>query len=372
MTELYIHIPFCKSRCIYCAFYSTTLSHMSGRYVDALGREMDMRHKEADTITSIYIGGGTPSQLSGIELHRLFGYIYNVYEISPDAEITIECNPDDISDDFAAVLSALPVNRVSMGAQTFSDRRLHFINRRHDAAQVASAVSRLRHNGIGNISIDLMYGFPGETVKAWEKDIDRAVALGVEHISAYALTIEEDTPLGKMLDEGKVDETDEELLRDMYYLLTDKLADAGFEHYEISNFALKRHYRSRHNSGYWNGTPYIGIGAAAHSFDGHRTRRWNVGSLTKYLEGMENGTPDYEEERLDNAMVYEDTVMLRLRTCEGINIEYDILEPELRKYCLHHAQKYIADGLLSFDGANLKLTRKGLFVSDMITRELFL
>ena len=245
MAGLYIHIPFCASRCIYCGFYSTTHLDLRQRYIDAVCREMTLRPLPLDigrSIDTIYLGGGTPSQLTIGQLRQLFIYINKVYG-SGAQEITIECNPDDVTDQYAEALAQLGINRVSMGAQTFNDERLRFLHRRHTAAQVPMAVQRLRDAGIGNISIDLMYGFPGETLADWQRDIDAALALDVEHLSAYCLMIEEGTPLYELINKG--DALNEELERQMYELLIDQMTRGSYEHYEISNFA-KPGFRSRH------------------------------------------------------------------------------------------------------------------------------
>ena len=374
MAGIYIHIPFCKSRCIYCAFYSTTDPSLRQRYVDAVCREMELRGERRD-IQTIYLGGGTPSQLTADQLLQLFIYINKVYKLPPPSggvgggvEVTIECNPDDITPEYAEALSQLPVNRVSMGAQTFDDQRLHFLHRRHTANQVQQAVSRLREAGICNISIDLMYGFPGETLSQWERDIDSALSLDVEHLSAYCLSIEEGTPLYKLhkRDGSFCVICDEETERQMYYLLIDRLTAAGYEHYEISNFA-KPGFRSRHNSSYWTDVPYIGLGAAAHSYD-RQQRRWNIDDINTYIKGIENGEPAYDYELIDDTTRYNDRVMLALRTCEGLDLQS--LTPADRNYLLPLADRYIADGLLSNDGRRLRLTRNGLFVSDMVISDL--
>ena len=301
MAGIYIHIPFCKSRCIYCGFYSTTGLELRQRYVDALCQEMETHPfplPEGMGIDTIYLGGGTPSQLTMDQLRQIFIYINKVYSLPSiqggaggGSEVTIECNPDDVTDEFAEGLTILPVNRVSMGVQTFSDERLRFLHRRHTAAQAVEAVARLRKAGIRNISIDLMYGFPSETLDDWQHDIEAAISLHVEHLSAYCLMIEEGTPLYRM----QTDPINEELERQMYYTLIDRLEAAGYEHYEISNFAHPG-YRSRHNSSYWKGTPYIGLGAAAHSYDGKSCRRWNVSDIHQYIEGIEKGQPCFEQE----------------------------------------------------------------------------
>ena len=374
MTGLYIHIPFCKSRCIYCAFYSTTAEQMKQAYVDAVCREMELRkavyEKEGKdvgkTLATVYLGGGTPSQLSPTQLQQLFDTIARHYDVIDDAEITIECNPDDVTEAFAELLRSLPVNRVSMGAQTFDDDRLQFIHRRHTSEQVTTAIQRLREKGIHNISIDLMYGFPEETLEEWEYDIQQALALNVEHISAYALTYEEGTPLYRLLEEGKVKEIDEERSLAMYDRLIDRLQEAGYEHYEISNFSRKG-WRSRHNSSYWQLVPYIGIGAAAHSYDGRR-RQWNIADINSYINHIQQGIVPAEGELLDKDSRYNDHVMLALRTCEGLDLS--TLDSDERSYCEETAKKFVLDGLLVKTDNHLRLSRKGLFVSDMIMSEL--
>ena len=411
MAGIYIHIPFCRSRCIYCGFYSTTALDLRQRYVDALCREMEIRGtrkeeggtRNEEEIETIYLGGGTPSQLSAAQLHQIFEAIYiynNVYgqNISPSSfllppsstkEITIEVNPDDVTDEYAAALRQLPVNRVSMGIQTFDDQRLRFLHRRHTARQAIETVSILRAAGIRNLSIDLMYGFPGETLSDWQSDIDSALALNVEHISAYCLMIEEGTPLHRMLQhngdcplceqrselQGDCPQcVDEETERSMYYTLIDRLIAAGYEHYEISNFA-RPGFRSRHNSSYWNGTPYIGLGAAAHSYD-IQSRRWNIADINAYIEGIERGERLFEEELLDDDTRYNDAVTVGLRTCEGIDL--NTLPKKYRDYCMKNARRYLDDGLLELsvvgdaESPTLHLTRRGLFVSDMVMSDLMM
>ena len=379
MAGIYIHIPFCKSRCIYCGFYSTTGLELRQRYVDAVCQEMENRppfpSKERERIETIYLGGGTPSQLTIEQLRQLLIYINKVYglPLHKDGtvwrhEITIEVNPDDVTPEYAAALQHLGINRVSMGAQTFDDRRLRFLHRRHSAAQVPEAVSILHQAGIQNISVDLMYGFPDETFNDWDADITQALALNVEHLSAYCLIIEEGTPLYEQLKvKSEKYRVDEELERQMYYHLIDRLETAGYEHYEISNFA-RPGFRSRHNSSYWNGTPYIGLGAAAHSFDGHSCRRWNVSDIRQYIHGIENGQPCFEQEVLDEDTRYNDTLTVALRTRDGLDLNK--LSERHRNYCLHEAQHYIDDRLLNLQDHHLALTKAGLFVSDMIISNL--
>lgn len=372
---LYIHIPFCASRCIYCGFYSTVRPELHDRYVDALCREMLLlRDRMADdpiSLSTIYLGGGTPSQLSAANLHKLFDYIYKVFPVDRHAEVTMECNPDDIR---RHMFRHLPVNRVSMGAQTFNDDRLRFLHRRHTASEVRRAVETLRLDGIGNISVDLMFGFPDETLADWLADIRCALALRPEHLSAYGLMIEEGTPLYRLWEQGTIQEADEQLSLDMYDQLVDQLTAAGYEHYEISNFALLPHghqgaspYRSRHNSSYWHDVPYIGLGAAAHSYD-RLTRHWNPSNIMQYIEAIEGGTLPYEEEHIDPDTHYDDLVTTALRTREGIDL--NMLDERHRTFLLRNASGYINRQLLRVDGHHLSLTRQGINISSTIMSDL--
>lgn len=373
MAGIYIHIPFCKSRCIYCGFYSTTLLDLRKKYINAVCREMELRKNYIrEPFSTIYLGGGTPSLLDEAELTQLFLYINNVYDVDRNAEITMECNPDDITPEFTNMLSRLPINRVSMGAQTFADSRLRLLHRRHNSDEVKHAVKLLREAGIKNISIDLMFGFPDESLSQWKEDISAALALNVEHISAYSLMYEEDTPLWKMLDTGKVKEIDEELSLTMFKELVCQLTDAGYEHYEISNFA-RPGYRSRHNSNYWHQVPYIGLGAAAHSFD-LNSRQWNVADLKLYIEEINNGIIPMEREELDNDTTFNDIITTALRTSDGINL--NALETRLgkryRNTLISAAGKHLEQGLLEIRHDRLRLTSEGIFISDMVMSDLMI
>lgn len=385
MAGLYIHVPFCKSRCIYCGFYSTTSLAQRENYVDALCREMELRPAPEALggnypISTLYLGGGTPSLLTREQLLKLFHGIENSYGQhllhSPHQamEITMECNPDDVTDEFCETLSMLPINRISMGAQTFDENRLRFLHRRHQASEVAAAVERLRAIGINNISIDLMFGFPQETLPQWQEDLDAAISLGVEHISAYSLMYEEGTPLYKLREKGTIEEINEETSRQMYDSLIQRLTAAGYEHYEISNFA-KPGYRSRHNSSYWHEEPYIGIGAAAHSY--HRgkevKRSWNIANLKEYCSKIEtegNATEDYEI--LDIDTQYNDLIATSLRTSDGIDIEHMRKEfgADRAQTLVQEAAPIIERGLLQLKDGHLSLTREGLYISDDVMSDL--
>lgn len=371
MAGIYVHIPFCKSRCIYCDFYSTTFSERQDDYVRAVLQEFDSRkaYLGSDRIETLYIGGGTPSQLSEHNIETLYDGIMSIADCSNVVESTFECNPDDITPHLARTLSLMGVNRISMGAQSFSDSRLRFLRRRHSADQVRDAVRILREHGIGNISIDLIFGFPNETLEQWKTDISEALRLDVEHISAYSLMYEEGTPLYTMMKKGLIHEIDEEMSRDMYYTLIDILEEAGYEHYEISNFA-RAGYRSKHNGNYWNGTPYIGLGAGAHSYD-RTSRQWNVSDMDEYMDTyiykVEEGKMCFERETLDEATRYNDMITTALRTREGIDTES---MPQFKDFLMYNAQPLIDRGMLAVEGKRLHLTRKGLFLSDDVMSDL--
>ena len=373
---LYIHVPFCKSRCIYCDFYSTTCGADQRReYVEALMHEMQCRHDYlgATTLSSAYIGGGTPSTLSADELGRIFGAINRHWALASDSEVTLEANPDDITADYARALAALPVNRVSMGVQTFNDESLRFLHRRHSAAQVYEAIDRLLAAGIDNLSIDLIYGLPGQTLEQWQQDLDKALALPVSHLSAYALIYEEGTALYRLREQGKAAEASDELSLQMFETLMDKAAEAGFRHYEISNFALP-HCEARHNSGYWSGMHYLGLGPAAHSYNG-TGRQWNTPDLSAYLkaDGDTATAGLITTEALTPRIRQEETLLTRLRTARGLDLaafRRDFGQQALDAL-LARALPYINNGTLVLKGETLTLSRKGIFISDGIISSLF-
>ncbi|MDR0962298.1 MAG: radical SAM family heme chaperone HemW, partial [Mediterranea sp.] len=278
-----------------------------------------------------------------------------------------EANPDDLTEEYVAMLRTLPFNRISIGIQTFNDEMLQLLGRRHTARQAIEAVERCRRKGFNNLSIDLMYGLPGETDRQWNADLQQALSLNAEHLSAYHLTYEKDTPLYRMTHLPRVDE--ESSVR-FFTTLIDTLAAGGYEHYEISNFC-KPGFHSRHNSAYWQGVPYLGCGASAHSFDG-TSRRWNIASLDRYITGIEQRHPYYETEQLDLSTRYNEYIMTGLRTKPGIRTaEIEArFGTSLRSYCQKQAAPYIESGKLSFTGGQLSLTREGIFVSDGIISDL--
>lgn len=372
MAGIYIHIPFCKRRCIYCDFFSTTQSEKKSEYVHALVRELEIRKDYLDNeeIETIYLGGGTPSQLSQEELEEIFAHIYKVYKVTPDAEITLEANPDDLTPEYVSMLRGLPINRISMGIQTFQEETLKLLHRRHTAQQAIEAFKRCREAGFQNISIDLMYGLPGETLETWEQDLQQAIALHPEHISAYHLIYEEGTTLWNLREQNKVEEAEEELSLTLFKTLIERLTKAGYQHYEISNFCLPG-LHSRHNSSYWTGKKYLGCGPSAHSFDG-TSRQWNVSSLDKYLEGIRTGQLDFEIEDLDLYTRYNDFVITSIRTCWGMPLSQlrTNYGENLYNYCLRMAKPHIQQGVLEIKEDTLKLTSEGIFISDGIMSDL--
>ena len=333
MAGIYIHIPFCKQRCSYCAFYSTTLYNIRDRYVDALCKEITMRKEYAGrtTIETIYLGGGTPSTLTMEHLQKICNTIYSTHKVSSTAEVTIECNPDDLTPEFLAQLKQLPFNRISMGVQSFNDTQLKRLGRRHNADKAREAVHNARAAGYENISIDLIFALPGSTLSAWEHDLDSAIALHPDHLSAYNLTYEEGTPL---------------------------------------HFALPGR-ESRHNSSYWNDTPYIGCGAAAHSYNG-TSRQWNIADIKEYIKGIENNNPNFEIEHLSEEERYNDTILTRLRTADGLPLAWmkERFSDRLNRHLQRTAEKEIALGNLKEENGHLSLTEKGIFISDAVIREL--
>lgn len=373
--NLYLHIPFCASRCSYCDFYTLTGQRLRQDFLPALLTELRLRRSElpaGERIQHIYLGGGTPSQLSIAELRQLFDTIGALYPTDFTGEITIECNPDDVTEDYARGLASLPINRVSMGVQSFFDEDLHFLNRRHTSAQVDEAIRHLRQAGITNLSIDLIYGLPHQTLAKWEENIDRFLSLSIPHLSAYHLIYEEGTALTRLVELGKVQPVSEDDSLTFFETLIRRLKEAGYQHYEISNFALPD-LHAQHNTGYWQGVPYLGLGPSAHSFDGHRTRTFNRPSLKEYTTALLAESLPQEVERLTDEELQHEYVLTRLRTQWGIPLaEYaerfgEASLQELRRL----ASPHLSRGTLLEQAGVLRLTEAGIFVSDGIFADLF-
>jgi oxygen-independent coproporphyrinogen-3 oxidase len=368
---MYIHIPFCKQACHYCDFHFSTLVKKKPEMVEAISKELQLRKKEiSGEVETIYFGGGTPSLLSAEELQQIFDIINDHYEVTKDPEITLEANPDDLSEEKLKMLAASSVNRLSIGVQSFFEEDLKLINRAHNSAEALESI-QMAKKYFENISIDLIYGIPGMSNDRWKENLSIALELRVPHISSYALTVEPRTALKSMIEKGKVAPVEEEAAKEQYEIMIDILSVAGFDNYEFSNFG-KPGFFSRNNTAYWYGKPYLGIGPSAHSFDGFH-RKWNVSNNTLYIKALQKGEIPAEIEKLSVTDRYNELVMTRLRTKWGILV--DEVERSFGKkykdYLLREAAGLIEDGMLEWDQERLKVSKKGKFLSDGIAADLF-
>lgn len=372
MSGIYIHIPFCKTKCTYCDFYSNADFDMKARVLQAMCSEIhDRRNYLSDkNIATIYFGGGTPSTLSSEEMAFLLSEIKKHFTVLDDAEITMEANPDDLSLDYLKSLRKIGINRLSIGIQSFDNEQLAFIQRRHDVDGAVNAVKQAQQAGFDNISIDLIYGLPNQTLQSWQAQLNKAFTLDVQHFSAYGLTYETNTALWKQLQQGKVTATDDETMIKMYEMLVEKCAENGFEQYEISNFA-KAGLRSKHNSSYWQQVPYLGIGPSAHSYDGN-SRQWNVSNMLAYCKNIESNQPYFEREQLTENDQFNDYVMVRLRTIEGIDLNFvkEKFDEKRLQLLLKSSKKHIHNQLLIHQNNFLSLTQAGILVSNQIIEDL--
>ena len=376
MAGLYLHVPFCSSKCSYCAFYSVTNNQLKQDYIEAICKELYLRkqffkdihfknNQFKPLVNTVYFGGGTPSCLDEYAFEKIFNAIYDCFGNSFE-EVTIECNPDDITLSYAKILKKY-ANRISLGIQTFNNDQLKLINRRHNAEEAIRAVDIIKEVGISNISIDLIFGFPKETLTDWLFDIDQAIKLNVQHVSAYSLMFEEGTKLYHLLKKKKIEQISEELSVEMYDVLIDKLSEAGLAQYEISNFA-KPGFESRHNSSYWNETPYLGVGPSAHSYN-LLTRSWNVSNVSQYIKSISKDILPFDEELIDDITRYNDLVTTALRTKKGILL--NSLQGDFSRYILEQSSGFIKEGMIMKTTDNrLALTRKGYYISDAIMAEL--
>jgi len=341
-------------------------------YLSALLKEMEMQkdYLDSEPLETIYFGGGTPSQLSAADFESIFEHIFYLFPVEKDMEITLEANPDDMTEEYVSSLQSLPFNRISMGIQSFHEDDLRFLNRRHTAKQAKQAVSLCKEKGFHNISIDLIYGLPNQSIEAWQRNLNEAIQLDIPHISAYHLIYEEGTKLNKLKEEGKVNTIDEEVSESQFIALIDTLQGAGYEHYEISNFA-KPGYISKHNSSYWLGNKYLGLGPSAHSYNGEN-RQWNVLSLRDYLQGIDDHKLNIQLDFLTDESKYNDYIITGLRTMWGISLSHIMTEfgRDKLNYCLKQATPFIDRGLLRRFDDKLLLSRDGIFISDSIMSDL--
>lgn len=347
-------------------------NHLIDKYIDALLVEAVLRKNElnSETITTVYLGGGTPSLLSITQLSKLMNGLKKVFDFSDVEEFTIEVNPDDVTADYIHQAKSHGINRVSMGVQSFSDEDLRFINRRHTAMQATDAIHIIKKAGIDNISIDLIYGIPGQNIEIWKNNVDTAISLSVQHISAYTLMYEKGTRLSVMRSLGKITEVDEDVVTAMYDYLVAQLKSNGYTHYEISNFALPG-FHSRHNSSYWNLTPYLGLGVAAHSFDG-TVRRYNPSNLKKYLDALGEGKLCVEVENITKSERYDEYVMLRLRTADGIDADEltHRFGEEYYQFFIEKAKPLFSEVFLINENGRYYIPENHIMISDNITCDL--
>ena len=368
MAGIYLHIPFCKQACHYCNFHFTTSLRGKNELVAALLSEMSLRkdYLENEPIETIYFGGGTPSLLEIEDMRLQIERIFSTYSVMPDAEITIETNPDDITAQKLIAWKKLGINRLSIGIQSFFDDDLKWLNRAHNAVQ-ATAGLHLAMTYFDNISIDLIYGIPLLTNIKWKDNVNRAIDYNLPHLSCYALTVEPKTPLYKMIRERRMPDIDPGKQSEQFLLLMQWMGEGGYEHYEISNFA-KPGFRSRHNSSYWEGRKYIGIGPSAHSFDGI-SRQWNVSNNHVYTDALNRDVTTFEKEILTPIQQINEYIMTSLRTIEGLNLQ--LVDETLRGELQGASKKYVERGLIEEKQNHLKLTKEGKLLADGIAADLF-
>jgi oxygen-independent coproporphyrinogen-3 oxidase len=371
MAGIYIHIPFCKKLCFYCDFYHVVSTGDNSSFIDALLKEATLRkdYLGEDSVSTIYIGGGTPSVFSVKDLGTILDHINKFFTVTEDCEITIELNPDDVDDTYLEGLKNLNVNRISLGIQSWRDTDLKLLNRRHDSARAVKALKETLNAGFKNVTIDLIYGIPGMSLKDWESNLDFTFSFDIKHLSAYHLTFEPGTVFGKMLERGDISEIDEDDSAAQFNLLIEKAELAGFIHYEISNFA-KPGYFSLHNSNYWKQVNYLGLGPSAHSFNGY-SRQWNLRDLKGYIKSVNEGKSFFESEELDIKKRFNEYIMTSLRTMWGIDLDYieGMFEKEGYDYVVNLSGKFRNYGLMKLEKNSLVLTNQGKLISDNIISE---
>jgi oxygen-independent coproporphyrinogen-3 oxidase len=374
MAGIYLHIPFCKQACHYCDFHFSTQVKSMPDLLQAMHRELQSRRNylEGETVETIYFGGGTPSLLATDDLKRLLDAIHGYFPVASNAEITLEANPDDLTYHKIIELARTPVNRLSIGIQSFRDQDLQWMNRAHSSSQADFSVKCAQDRGFENITIDLIYSIPGLSDRDWMENIRKAVDLQIQHISAYSLTIEPQTAFGHQLAKQELQPVDDETGSKQFITLVQELARSGFQQYEVSNFC-KPGMESKHNSAYWLGKKYLGIGPSAHSFNG-TSRQWNVSNNPRYAKGWMTGMPELETEMLDNRTRINEYLMTRLRTAWGVDLEFlqntygiDLWQLEKSRF-----EELIGDGLMHKDNHIITLTTQGLLRADRIASELFI
>lgn len=368
MSGIYIHIPFCKKACSYCDFHFSTKTSYQEQMVEAICNELVQRNRELKHVETIYFGGGTPSLLSGSELKRILETIYENYRVSKVPEITLEANPDDLNEIKLIELKNGGINRLSIGIQTFEEKHLKWMNRAHTAQEAYDCVERANELGIENISCDFIFGLPEQSFEDLKKDLHKFLSLNVPHISLYNLTIEEGTALHKWVANKSVQPADESLASEMFIHIREQLNESGYRGYEVSNFA-KKDFESRHNSSYWKGKNYLGVGPSAHSYNG-KERRWNVSNNHQYIKALNNATPYHQTEVLSKKDLVNEYILTRLRTVWGIKkTEIDLIIPGSFQRCLELFNKFSDKANISDE--QISLNEQGMLIADRISSELF-
>lgn len=374
MAGIYIHIPFCKSKCYYCDFFSVASGKQKDSFLRALVCELQLRADffKGEAVNTIYFGGGTPSVLAAGEIALVLSEIRHLFDVHKDAEVTLEANPDDISVLYLQQLQSVGINRLSIGVQSLQDDVLRWLNRRHSGEEAVNSVRMALDTGFSNVSVDIIYGIPGLSQNTLKKDIETLLDLPFHHLSAYMLSIEENTVLSHHQKKGLFAELGEDEAFLQFKTLLDTASDHGFEQYEISNFARKGMY-SKHNTAYWQQKKYLGAGPAAHSYNGEK-RLWNVKNLTRYIQEYSSESPNYEEETLGYITRYNEYILTSLRTKWGVNPDLvrQQFGNDLYDSCLSRIKRYIASNDMIPQGQSYRLTEKGMFISDYIIEDFFL
>jgi len=374
MNGIYIHIPFCRQKCNYCNFFSIASIKYKSDFIKVLLKEIELQKNYLSNkkINTIYFGGGTPSMLSVDETNLILNKINQLFSIEKDAEITLEANPDDLTDAKIIELKNSPINRVSVGIQSFNDDDLHYLNRKHNSEQAKKSISQLKEFGFENISIDLIYGIPTLTEKKWEQNLEKFFALEIPHLSAYSLTVEKNTILDNLIRKGKAKNISENLSIEHFKYLLNRMDDNGFVHYEISNFS-KPGCHSKHNCIYWSGGKYLGLGPSAHSFNGN-ARQWNVSNISKYIQSINNGIIPAEIEILNTNQKYNEYIMTSLRTIGGCkeNVIKEQFGEKYLGYFLKTSKKHLQNRTLIVEDEKYILSQTGKLFADGIASDFFL
>ena len=374
MAGIYVHVPFCRQACHYCNFHFSTSLTFKNDFIEALLKEIVLRgeYMRGERVDTVYLGGGTPSLLGGGDIRRILDAIRQVFEIDKEAELTLEANPDDINGPALQEWKQAGINRLSIGVQSFFDEDLRWMNRAHGAHQAEAAIRHAQDAGYANISIDLIYGNPGLDDARWKKNVEKALSFQIPHFSCYALTVEPKTPLSKLISAKKFQNTDPDQQANQFLLLMDWMEEAGYDHYEISNFS-RPGWRSRHNSSYWQGKSYLGLGPSAHSYNGS-SRQWNVSNNRRYIDSLGKNELLFECEILTPVQRLNEYIMISLRTMEGLNLQWvdQAFGKELGEWLRQRAANHPHHLKLAQNGRDLVLTKEGKLLADGIAADLFI